>query len=373
MSQKDFTVWILKIIIVWAVLFVIQVPLRRKGRPSSRRTVFIIKAVLVPVSAVLFVSIGSRPSFLYADWLTAVYIVLFGGTAADIAEFIIRRIIGRKKDKPEERTVSLKPVGILSAVFCFCVFMYGTANAAHVSVNRHTWKAEGLARAHTFAFASDIHAGNAQSMEVLREFCRQVNAEKPEFVIFGGDITDELTSFDEMVTAYGIFSEIEAPVYFVYGNHDRQPDSDYAGGRTYSDRELADTIQGAGIHILSDEYVQISEDLVLLGREDMSRGGRKNWAELKNPYEGTPLIVADHQPYDKVQLAQEISVLQLSGHTHAGQLWPLQGIYRLIGLPAYGEFEKPGTRLYVSAGESGWALPLRTEEHCEWELITLEP
>ena len=85
------------------------------------------------------------------------------------------------------------------------------------------------------------------------------------------------------------------------------------------------------------------------------------------------LIVADHMPFDKEQLAAEESALQLSGHTHAGQVWPLRGVYRMLGLPAYGEYAEPHTRLYVSAGESGWTPTLRTEVHCEWELITLLP
>ena len=101
---------------------------------------------------------------------------------------------------------------------------------------------------------------------------------------------------------------------------------------------------------------------------------RKPWSELSNPYEGKgALVVVDHQPYDTAQLMEEKSALQLSGHTHAGQLWPLQTMYRAVGLPAYGEFSYPGTLLYVTAGESGWATPLRTEEHCEWDLITLKP
>jgi predicted MPP superfamily phosphohydrolase len=178
-----------------------------------------------------------------------------------------------------------------------------------------------------------------------------------------------------MNRTYEIVSEIDAPVYFVYGNHDRQLNSGFVGGRTYSDGQLEAAFANAGVRVLSDEFVRVADDLVLLGREDMSAGSaRKQWAELDNPYEGEgALVIVDHQPYDNAQLMDEESALQLSGHTHAGQLWPLQALYRAIGLPAYGEFRYPGTLLYVTAGESGWMMPLRTEEHCEWDLITLKP
>lgn len=83
--------------------------------------------------------------------------------------------------------------------------------------------------------------------------------------------------------------------------------------------------------------------------------------------------MADHQPYDDDQVDRESAALQLSGHTHAGQLWPLQLVYWLLGLPAYGEFEKENVLLYVSEGVSDWMIPLRTEKHCRWDLITLVP
>jgi predicted MPP superfamily phosphohydrolase len=177
-----------------------------------------------------------------------------------------------------------------------------------------------------------------------------------------------------MVETYGILSTVSIPVYLVMGNHDRQPYSHYAGGRTYTDAQLLDAIDSAGIKLLCDEFVLVDTDLILLGREDVSAGdARKAWSELSNPYPGKTLIVADHQPYDRDQLKAEVSALQLSGHTHAGQLWPLQTIYNLLGYPAYGEFDYPGTRLYVSPGLNGWSPPMRTEVHCGWELITLHP
>ena len=367
--------WMLEIAVFLAVLFAVQIPLRKKELPLPRAIVFILKAVMIPGSALLFVAIESRFSYRHGDVLAALYVVLLGDAAASVLEYAIRRL-GQPRDRSAgKRPCQLGLLGLLSAVCCLGVFLYGTANVGHVAVKTHTWTAQGLTRTHTFAFAADLHIGSAQSADTLEEFCRQVNAADPEFVILGGDITDELTSYDAMTAGYRILSEIEAPVYFVYGNHDRQPNAQFFGGRTYSDEQLTQTIRDAGIRILTDEYVKAADDLILLGREDIGAGdGRKAWEALDDPFEGTgALIVADHQPYDEEQLAAERSALQLSGHTHAGQFWPLQLVYRLLGLPAYGEFEEPGTLLYVTAGEGVWMMPLRTEAHCEWDLITLVP
>ena len=375
MAPAKYAVWTLEIIAVWAILFAIQIPLRKKQRTVLSAVIFLLKVLLIPLTALMFVAFVQPLAYNHGDVITAVYLALVGDVAASIAEYVIRRIRYSRVGKAGRPACLMKLNGVLSLVFCMCFFLYGTINAGCVVEKSLEWQAEGLTTEHRFVFMADIHAGSAQPLSTLEEVCRQINEAGPEFVILGGDITDELTSHEDMIAAYRVLSQIEAPIYFIYGNHDRQPDSDLVGGRTYSDEELAATIENAGITILADDYKQIADDLILLGREDLtSPQGRKDWSELVNPYEGAgALIVADHQPYDEEQLAREESALQLSGHTHAGQLWPLQLFYRLLGLPAYGEFEFAGTRLYVTAGESGWALPLRTEERCEWDLITLRP
>ena len=58
---------------------------------------------------------------------------------------------------------------------------------------------------------------------------------------------------------------------------------------------------------------------------------------------------------------------------HAGQLWPLQAICRVIGIPVLNEYEKSHIKLYLTSGAGGWAIPFRTESHAAWELITLTP
>ena len=364
----------MKIALVFAVLFMIQIPLRRTGNRLLLTAVFILKLFLILSVALLFVSIESRLSYRYGDLLCAAYVALIGDSAADVTGWLFRCFRRSKKDKGKRRC-NQKAVAVLGLVFCLALTAYGYMNSQRFVRNEHEWKANGLKQEHTFAFVSDIHAGSAQPLEKLHVLCRQINESKPEFVILGGDVTDELTTLEDMESTYGILSEIEAPVYFVYGNHDRQPNSDYFGGRTYSDKQLAKAILGAGMIILQDEYVKISDDLVLLGREDLRMEGiRKDWSDLRvQDMDGCALVVADHAPYDNDQLLEEESALQISGHTHAGQLWPLQTVYRILGYQAYGEFNYPGTLLYVSAGASDWKTPLRTEERCEWDLITLKP
>ena len=253
-----------EIIIFWAVLFAAQFNLRKKEHRVARTIVFILKLLLIPASALLFVAIECRFSYAHGDIICALYVALIGDCAASIVEYLIRRL-GKKTDQ-DKAACKQKLIAVLSMVFCATVTIYGALNAWNITMRTHEWTAKGLTQEHTFAFAADLHTGSAQTMDTLREFVDQVNDADPEFVILGGDVVDELTSHEEMLETFDILSKLEAPTYFIYGNHDRQPDAGYVGGRTYTDEELVEALKAADITILSDEYIKVKDDIVLLGR-----------------------------------------------------------------------------------------------------------
>ena len=375
MSLGNKLLWAAEFIIVFAALFAVQIPLRKRKLPVINAIIFGIKVFLVLLMPVIFIHVDNWFTYRCADLVAVIDIVILSDVAASIVEFVVRNIRQLKDKSSEKQPCQIKMIAVIGAVVCIGVALYGSINARHVTMNTHTWAVEGLKQQHTFAYASDIHAEDDHMEKNLIKFRDQVNKMKPEFVILGGDVTDEKSSYDEMVHAWKIISEIDAPVYFVYGNHDRQPDARIFGGRTYSDEQLVETIEAAGATILTDEFVKVSDDLILLGRYDMSlENERAPWSELVNPYEGEgALIIADHQPHDDDQLDNMKAVLQLSGHLHAGQLWPLQTICRVIGMPVLDEYEKPYIKLYMTSGLGGWAIPFRTESRAAWELITLTP
>ena len=367
--------FIAEIVLIWAILTVIQFPIRKEEHRVIRTIVFLLKLILVPLIAILSVSIDWRMAYTYNDLLLAFYVALIGDIVASVIEYLVRRVRTSVDGNDDLRHRFDNRIGIpLGLSVCIIVLVLSSVYAETMHMDVHQWQADGLEQEHTFAFAADLHVGSSLSADSLMDFCRQINESDAEFLILGGDITDELTSYESMIDTYRILSTIHIPIYLIYGNHDRQPCADYVGGRTYSDEQLLNAIENAGITLLKDEYVQVASDLVLLGREDISVGdARKDYTELVNPFTTGALIVADHQPFDEEQLENGIFALQLSGHTHAGQIWPLMAIYSMLHLPVYGEYGYPGTLLYVTPGLCGWAPPVRTEAHSGWELITLCP
>lgn len=83
-------------------------------------------------------------------------------------------------------------------------------------------------------------------------------------------------------------------------------------------------------------------------------------------------LIADHQPVSIREHAALGADLQISGHTHAGQFFPLSLLYPLF-TPTCGEYEYDGAKLFVSAGASGWRIPFRTESHSCFEVVDLLP
>ena len=137
--------------------------------------------------------------------------------------------------------------------------------------------------------------------------------------------------------------------------------------------DLDRALEVAGINALKDEWIQVTDDLVIFGREDFTSPDRKTLEEIPARPASSFVLMMDHIPYETDDIIASGAELQLSGHSHAGQMFPLQFIYRLFGYDAYGFFKHGDTTLYVSSGVSGWCFPLRTEEHCHYDVVTLTP
>ena len=184
-----------------------------------------------------------------------------------------------------------------------------------------------------------------------------------------------------MENIFSLFGNCEIPVYYVYGNHDRQGHAEYAHGLQYTPEELENTLISNEIVILKNRSTVIASDLVLYGFEDLSenkdRPDNLNQDEISKYLDSAPdndayMIVIDHQPVKFKENAAKGADLQLSGHTHAGQLFPLRFFYSLIGY-VYGEYEYESSQMVVSSGACGWRMPFRTDAHCNYEIITLKP
>lgn len=357
--------WILYFVAAEVVLTLLQFALRKhRLKPAVRICVILLKAFAAVVIAYL---VMAGPVFLRPVHfpLTAIYAVLLPDAAADLVVTVYCLI--RKKER------SFVGEKLLSLVLGVAFFIYGTVNMQIVSPNYHTFSSTKLTQEHKLVFVSDMHVGGSQSLEVTRRTIEGIRSEQPDFVILGGDITDDYTTREELEETYRLFGALGVPVYYIDGNHEVVQHAEYVrGGLNYTLQDLMDILDRNGITILRDTYVDISPDLILLGREDAAMKDPLPDPVKPNPEPEKFLLVADHQP-TRMKESQALGAdLQLSGHSHAGQLFPLNLVY-IPFTPVQGEYKYEGTILFVSPGASGWGFPFRTTSRCRYEVITLKP
>lgn len=339
------------------------------GADARKRGIKAVNIVLAALLALLCMTLWTNIAVIALHFVAA-FLVL-DGTAAFVRLFYRKRKKGRKYSICRKLYRSgLIPVLAIGVIFC-----YGYFNMNHIHMVKYKVTTDKKAGAYRIALLTDIHYDTVQDTKVLKNKLKEINRQKPDIVVLGGDIVEEGTSKKKMQEVFRLLGSLENKygVYYVYGNHDRQP---YTRHRTFSDIELEQTIEQSGIQILEDRYVEIGNDLVLAGRADASLRTVSNRLSCEKILQGADrskyIIVADHQPIEAEENAAQGVDLELSGHTHGGQIWPVGVLSELAGILNYGEYQQGSCKVIVSSGVAGWNYPLRTGGHCEYVIIDIK-
>jgi len=208
------------------------------------------------------------------------------------------------------------------------------------------------------AVISDVHLGTIICNSHFMRIVDKINSLNPDIVLFAGDLVDEDIepvirqnlgeTLRQIKSKYGI--------YGVTGNHE------YIGGVEPACKYLTEH----GVIMLRDSVVQIDGAFTLVGREDVSivqfdRKKRRSLGDLIKDVDKTlPIILMDHQPLRLNDAVDNGIDLQLSGHTHHGQLWPFNYITEAVYEISWGYKKKRDTHFYVSCGVGTWGPPMRT-------------
>jgi hypothetical protein len=219
-------------------------------------------------------------------------------------------------------------------------------------------KAGGMERL-TIVVASDLHLGTLVGRSRLEKIIERINALDPDVIFLPGDIVDETVTAKDEAEFSAVMRRLRAPlgVFAVPGNHEF-----YSG----LERNLA-CLRACGIRVLEDEAVRVADGFILVGRRDPSslatQERRLPIGEIlaKHGFDGSlPIILLDHQPARLEEASQAGVDLQLSGHTHAGQLFPLDILNRMAWELNWGYLRKGNTHYYVTSGVGTWGPPVRT-------------
>ncbi|MFI5181455.1 MAG: metallophosphoesterase [Thermoanaerobaculia bacterium] len=218
----------------------------------------------------------------------------------------------------------------------------------------------------TLALLSDLHVGTLLGKDWLEARIEQVKGLKPDLVVLCGDI---LEGDSRREADFGpLLARFSAPLgsFAVTGNHEY-----YAGIE-----ESVRILEGAGITVLRDRAVEVRSGLVLAGVDDLTarRQYGKNGAPVTKALTVRPpgaTIFLSHTPWKAEEAARLGAGLMLSGHTHAGQIWPF-GYFTRIQYPLLeGRYEVGGMPVIVCRGTGTWGPRMRLFRPSEILLVTL--
>ncbi len=299
---------------------------------------FFLIAVLLDLTRLFNHFFHFLPSFLFADYVKTKLIVLLVSVAYTTIMVTIGYVNARN---PRVRELSLE-----------------------VGKSGHGLKSL------TNAMASDIHLGTIIRKAKAKELVRLLNAPKPDLILLVGDVVDEDLGPVIKDNIGEALCELKAGigVYAITGNHE------YIGGAG----PAVEYLEKHCIKMLRDTSVLVNGQFYLVGRDDRDKPRftgkpRKELSDImKDVDRSYPVILMDHQPFGLSTAAGLGVDLQLSGHTHHGQIWPFNYITKVIYEVSWGYKKIGNTHVYVSSGFGTWGPPVRLGNRPEVVIIHLK-
>lgn len=258
------------------------------------------------------------------------------------------------------------PIGV--SIASLLIIAAGIVHNNNIQVTRYRITLPGSGKPFRAVFLSDIHLSATSPVNRLKKMSATVSNLQPDVILLGGDIVDDKITVLNKNRFNFWLRQLRAPmgVFGVSGNHE------FIQG--YKDSIL--WMQQNGVVMLEDSIVTLSNGVQLIGRKDRSRRGSSTRLPLAQLLKQTerrkPAILLDHQPFHLEEAATNRISVQLSGHTHHGQLWPLSLITRMVYEVSYGKLKKQGTTVIVSSGAGTWGPPVRTSAKAEVVVLDLE-
>ncbi|MCR4642612.1 MAG: metallophosphoesterase [Lachnospiraceae bacterium] len=222
------------------------------------------------------------------------------------------------------------------------------------------------------AMISDSHLGAIFDGEGFAEYMDVIREQSPDLLVIVGDFVDDGSKKADVEIACDALRGLHLPygVFYVYGNHDKG----YYNRRDFSAEELKDMLEQNGVYVLDDECVLVDDRFYIAGRRDSSMKGRKGIDTLLSGIdEDKYVIVLDHQPDDYEAEAASAADLVLSGHTHGGQLFPMNfvGQWAHVDDKIYGHERRNGKDFIVSSGIADWEIHFKSGVSSEYVIIDI--
>jgi predicted MPP superfamily phosphohydrolase len=303
---------------------------------------------------------------LVADYLLPFFLYIFIFVLLYDLLFLINKLLKVVSDdilgSPRFRKAALTTI-IISSV---AVVIGGVINFNTIRTSEYNIEVQGRhsgTKTLRIAFVADFHLREGVNISFVEQFADKIRNIKPDLLLFGGDIAEGNMENDDMTVYEEILKSIR-PVYGsfgVLGNHEY-----YAG------QDEGSFFDKAEIKLLNDTLVLINNSFYIGGRYDSHFRGRKSISELVDPVsDSIPLIMLDHRPSEIIQVSKTKVDVQFSGHTHNGQMFPINLIIRNMYEVGWGYRKIENTHFFVTSGIRLWGPPVRTTGKSEIMIVNV--
>ncbi|MDR2138393.1 MAG: metallophosphoesterase [Tannerella sp.] len=249
-----------------------------------------------------------------------------------------------------------------------CLLIYGflhyqrpSVQVLNLTVNKPVTGADDTCR---IVAVSDLHLGMGTARGQLEKYVRMINGQQPDLILIGGDLIDNSIVPVRERRMESTLSQLRAKlgIYMVPGNHE------YISGMA----DCAAFLRRTPIRLLRDSVVTLPNGIRIVGRDDRSNRLRKPLSQLVGDIDAaSPVIVLDHQPVEPAQAVDADADLLFCGHTHHGQVWPMNLLTNRLFEIAYGYEKRGNTNIYVSSGLALWGPPFRIGTRSEMVVFNL--
>lgn len=318
--------------------------------PIMVNALIIIFAVAYPVASILESTVSNGVTriiyTLSATWMGVAIAILYTLIAYEIANFVFN--------------IPPFSAGIAVLIIAAVISAYSIINSIYLNVKEIEIPVQNLERELKIVQLSDTHIGPIRNSGFMKEIVKKTDALNPDLVLITGDLVEGTVGLHPSM--FDSVNKLKAPVLFITGNHDM-----YEGLES-----VFEVLKTTKIRIMNDEIIEF-EGLQIVGvNYSYELHHLKKVLPQLNIDKSKPSLLMYHVPTE-IEAANEAGIdLQLSGHTHKGQMFPFNFLGRFFFPYFNGLHNYNGTRLYVSPGTGTWGPPMRSGSRSEITVINLK-
>lgn len=323
-------------------------------------------ACLIVGNAVVFGGLGLSLFRLSSNYLAILWLVFLSGFVSAFVIFVLKKL-------GISNAYAFRGMALVSAVGLILISYWNAYSPTirHLTINID----KPMPTPVRLAVVSDLHLGKLFGKTELGKLSQILKDEQVDIMLMPGDIMDDDTEyFDKWAMASDFKQAVGTPTVgtvATLGNHDLY--------RTGAYERINRAIVESGAVLLNDstQTLIVGKDgnrtrLEMIGRFDDHNHDRLPTAKLIEQVDTQyPVILLDHRPSD-IETHSELPIdLQVSGHTHKGQVFPANFIVNAINRVGYGHEKINGTHFVVSSGFGFWGVPFRLGSRSEVWVIEM--